>query len=500
MRSIQGRLIRTVLLGVVGVAAVTGALLYAYVRASLVRQFDEALLGKARALAMLVDRSAEGKIEFDFVPSAMPEFASPVNGEYFQMTREDGTTFASSPSLADRDLSPTAASSDGVCIGDLSLPDGRAGRAIELRFTPRPEVDDDGRPRIASGPAPTLLLTLARDRGELDRTLRVLWSSLLGGAIVLAFGSAGIVSWAVRRGLRPLRGVAEQAARINADTLDDRFPTAELPAELRPIATRLNDLLARLAESFRRERRFTADVAHELRTPIAELRAMAEVAMKWPEDATAASGQQQARDTLTIARQMEAVVTTLLSLARCHAGALAVSIRSSVDLCRLIHEAWQPLQASAIERGLQVDFDLPPAAKFSTDPALFSAVLANLFANAVRYTPRGGEVRCAASGTENGQFIVSVENTADNLRAEDLAHLFEPFWRKDAARTDGSHCGLGLALVSAYAKLLGLSIEADLPAADLFRITIAAKSSGAPAASRPVYSAANSNTAAAVTP
>jgi two-component system sensor histidine kinase QseC len=474
--SIQGGLIRTMLVGVVGGAAMTGAVLYLYVRAALLRQFDQSLLAKARALAMLVERSREGHLEFDFLPTAMPEFISAAGGEFFQMRRQDGTTFARSPSLQSGEF-PPAASTAEIAIHDLMLPVGRAGRAIELRFKPRPEVDDDGRPLSAAGPAPTLLLTLARDRVELDRTLRVLASSLLGAGMVLALGAAGLVGWAVRRGLRPLRGVADRAAAINADTLDERFPADELPAELVPIASRLNDLLARLQESFRRERRFTADVAHELRTPIAELRAMAEVALKWPEDATAASGQQQALDTLAIARQMESVVATLLSLARCHAGALAASVRPDVEVCRLVRDAWQGLDSTIAARRLRLEVRLPGTVEILTDPALLSAIFANLFSNAVRYAPTGGAISCTITPLARGGFGMTLENTTDDLRPDDLPHLFEPFWRKEAARTDGSHCGLGLTLVSAYASLLGLSVEADLPAASRFRITLATERS-----------------------
>jgi len=117
-------------------------------------------------------------------------------------------------------------------------------------------------------------------RDELTEALTALAFALLGcGAGLLAL-TVLVVPRLLRRELVPLDALAEQASHINADSLAMRFPISPLPGELIPISTRLNDLLARLELSFERERRFSADLAHELRTPIAELRTLAEVALK----------------------------------------------------------------------------------------------------------------------------------------------------------------------------------------------------------------------------
>jgi signal transduction histidine kinase len=100
-------------------------------------------------------------------------------------------------------------------------------------------------------------------------------------SLTFARKACPLSNWA---GLSPLNQLANQAASITADSLATRFPTEIWPGELTPISSRLNDLLERLEQSFERERRFSADLAHELRTPIAELRSLAELALKWPED------------------------------------------------------------------------------------------------------------------------------------------------------------------------------------------------------------------------
>ena len=231
-----------------------------------------------------------------------------------------------------------------------------------------------------------------------------------------------------------------------------------MPAELLPIGQRLNDLLARLDASFARERRFSADVAHELRTPIAELRALAEVALKWPDDLAAARSALQ--DALAVALQMESIATGLLALARCEGGLLPVR-PEAVPLDSLVDEIWQPLADQARVKKLSVRRGVPDGASWHTDPIALRVIVSNLLTNAVEYTPSAGEVRLRFEGSTGSERLL-ISNTTDHLRSEDLPYLFDRFWRKDASRTSSVHCGLGLALAKAYAESLGLSLRAGM--------------------------------------
>jgi two-component system sensor histidine kinase QseC len=252
--------------------------------------------------------------------------------------------------------------------------------------------------------------------------------------------------------------VADQAAAIDASTLQTRFPAQEMPLELRPICERLNELLARLEQSFERERRFSADAAHELRTPIAELRSLAEVALKWP------SGDGEAKtsfaDTLAAARQMEGIVNGLLAITRCEAGKQR-TVREQVEVAKLVDELWQPFVDKARSKELSVTRDVPAEARLETDRALFGSILNNLLSNAVEYTPPKGSIRIRYHLQDN-RWVVTVANAVGNLRAEDLPHLFQRFWRKDTARSTPEHSGLGLSLARAFAETLGMTLRAEL--------------------------------------
>ena len=464
-RHLTVRLVTVTLL----LAAGAGSALFAFVRSRLLAEFDRSLLAEARAISGAVLWESAGRLEFDYSAAGSPDADRTT---YFEIRRSDGTVFQRSPSLRGRDLSLATVGAGGPQFLEVHLSRKRLGRAVAFRFKPHPDQEDDPSGKAAqpatSAPAPELSLVLAGDRTGLDGTIRLLGWSLLLAAVVLSVGTALAVTWTVRRGLRPLERVAAQADAIRADSLHHRFSTHDLPAELRPICDRLNDLLARLQEAFERERRFTADVAHELRTPIAELRAMAEVALRWPQDASPA---QNYRDVLDIARHMESVVAALLDIARCESG-IRRAHAETIDLSELVREAWRPHDALAATRGLNVCWDLSPAVAVRSDRTMLLSMFGNLLCNAVTYTPHGGAIGCHVKRDANGAEL-TISNTCDSLDRDDLAHLFQPFWRKDAARSGGIHAGLGLALVSAYAAVLGIQVRVDLnPAGNVFRVEV----------------------------
>ena len=460
MNSIRRRLTIALLIGLCVLWAAGGTVLYLAIRNGLMVEFDDALKATAQGLAALTSQE-KGLVEVDFTGEFMPGFQHKRFPDYFQIWRPDGTIVKRSPSLKDSELPNRvlAAVKDPPCW-NLTLPDGRRGRAIGIRFVPQMEEDArDQQSQLKLNAMVTLVV--ARHRAALDHRLSRVATALLlvGGALAAMTGFA--VPVIVRRGLHPLNVLEEHVATIDAHSLQLRFPTGGLPTELRPICQRLNELMARLQSSFERERRFSADVAHELRTPIAELRTLSEVALKWPDDSGATWSAFQ--DALAIALHMESVATGLLALARCEGGLLPVHLEP-VFLAPLVKEICQPLSDEARAKQLSFSVNVPEETCWLADPALLRAILTNLLSNAVQYCPTGGSIRLSVERSgESGQLLVS--NTTDDLNADDLPHLFERFWRKDPARSSGIHCGLGLALTKAYAESLAMELRAELTGA-----------------------------------
>lgn len=458
MRSIRAKLVVGLVSAVLGVSLVAGTVLALVVRHRVTRDFDAALAGKARAMSAMVKRDRAGKVDVDFEEEILTEFAARRLPEYFEV-RDAAAVAERSPSLNGSNWS--TGTEPGARA--VTLPDGRPGRELVMRFVPEAKDEEDGVDR-PPGPAATRAVTLAVARGTepIRETMEVLGWGLGFAGVVMAAGAAAAVWAMVGRGLRPLRGVAEQAARIDAGTLSARFGS-DVPTELGPIVTRLNELLARLEAAFARERRFTAAAAHELRTPIAELRAMAEVAIRWPGEAP----QQGMSDVLAVARNMEALAASLLALSRCESGQEQAA-REPVDLAASVGRAWEAVARRAAERGITLDVRTDGnVATALADPAMLDAVARNLLDNAVEYAPSGTRIACQV-----GDGRLAVTNAQEGLSDADVASVFEPFWRRDKARTGGTHAGLGLSLVKAYAAAMGAQARAALTADRQFRIEL----------------------------
>jgi len=453
VKSIQQRLVFGVGAAYCLLWAVGGVAVYLVVRSGYVAEFDRVLKANAQALATVTNQRA-GQVETDYSEDLMPGFSPGRHADYFQLWLPDGSTRKRSRSLGDGDLPRRGGAVNSPEIWNLKLPDGRDGRAIGICFVP--QLDEEESPGSPHELKDEVMLVVARHRGNLDERLQELESALLavGGSMVVATVLMVIV--AVRLGLQPLWDLGERAAVIDAATLQLRFSTDNMPTELLPIAMRLNELLSRLESSFNRERRFSADVAHELRTPIAELRTANEVALKWPEDVTMARNALE--ESVAIALQMESMVAGLLALARCEAGQLPVR-PETVALLPFVREVWQPLASVASSKQAILDVQIPSTACWRSDASLLRSILSNLLSNAGQYCPQQGLIRVAvdATGTE-----LSISNVTEDLGTKDLPHLFERFWRKDPARSSNMHNGLGLTIARAYAEALGLHLRAEM--------------------------------------
>jgi signal transduction histidine kinase len=463
MSSIRWQLGARLLGGIVLVSMASGALLYSYVRKSLVGQLDASLAEKAQAIAHLVHEDEAGRLvldEDDLAPG--PEGAQ---GDLFEIWTEDGTSLARSRSLGSQGL-PRRFSRDRD-FWDMGLPGNRSGRAASLRLTIRPEIDEppgadeDEPPKI--GQPRVVWSAVARDRGPVDRALAVVLSGAVAATLLMAATAVVLVFFGIRSGLRPLRRLADEAAAANTDLLEHRFTADHLPRELEPIYGRLNDLLERLAAARRRERAFNANVAHELRTPLAELRAVCEVALKWPGEPEAQ--RRTIQEALDVALQMESLIGVLFALAHGNSGTVEAPVER-FDLSRVAQSTWQALEGRARERRLRWSFDWPAGALVESRRALVASIVRNLLTNAVEYTPQGGEIQGRVT-PRPGHLALSISNDADGLTAEDLPRLFEPFWRKDPSRSSRVHAGLGLSLVETYAALLGSEVRTELEAGQL---------------------------------
>jgi two-component system sensor histidine kinase QseC len=250
--------------------------------------------------------------------------------------------------------------------------------------------------------------------------------------------------------------------------LDVEFSSTNDVRELVGIRSRLDELIERLGSALERERRFTSAAAHELRTPLAELKTLAQVSDRWPEDHELRG--RVPRDVLALTARMQNTVESLLSFARATRES-PDSNTERVDLSSMLSRLVESNAPGAGEGRARISSSIEPALIASRDPTIIESVLRNLLDNAIAHGGKTSPISVRAR-RDGDSIVVEMENARGDLSESDLRHLFEPFWRKDSSRHGDRHSGLGLALVDAWVKSWGGTIRAELVAPDLVRFSL----------------------------
>lgn len=485
MQNFSQRLFRSIVPSILFILITAGVLLDVLIVERLEEEFDELLVAKSQGLIALSEFDESGFIVEQY-ERVLPQFTEQPGGEYFQFLNDDGQVLLSSESTpADAVL---AAANERVkrAYLDVILPDGRQGRLLRSRFLPRVDFDDVGGPgkdlemdtvmlprekeliptqlteiRVAEQVylREPLVLNLAISRENLDDLItRVHLLLIVTGLLTMA-----AITWLARRQIRetvkPLLAITHQVRELSPQDIDQRIDVQSSVAEFDFMQLQINQLLQRVSHAFQRERRFSGDVAHELRTPLAELRTLVEVRERWPDDTALAK--HFVGDVGQAASRMQRTVEALLALSRSEGDLsslkplqhLAKEVRDSVDISR---DA-----AKRRELTLLLSVDEQEVTLLGRDE--WPLMVSNLIANAIEYSQQGSTVFVALLvDIDQQRLSFSVSNTVTDLAPEDLPHLFERLWRKDKSRTSAQHSGLGLALVKACAERVDVDINSEL--------------------------------------
>ncbi len=260
------------------------------------------------------------------------------------------------------------------------------------------------------------------------------------------------MAWGVRRALEPVRQLSDELQARSAEDLQP-VPNTKTPSELQPLVEAMNGLFSRIEATLARERRFTADAAHELRTPLAVLRAQWDVVRR----AAPGADRDLAEGKLSLGlERLDRLVTQMLALSRLEAGSTALA-RQEIDWEQVVEQAMSDCLPLAERRRIELacDWSQPagrPPLPLLGDPALLAVLLRNLLDNAVRYAPAGSAVLLRF-----GESRLEVENDGEPLADDQLARLGERFYRPDGQDEIGS--GLGLSIVQRIAALHGMSVR-----------------------------------------
>ncbi len=289
-----------------------------------------------------------------------------------------------------------------------------------------------------------------------DATVRrFAWQYFSALPLIVLVG--GLLGWFMtKRGLRPLDEVVHAADSISGSNLSLRIPARGAGDELDRLIDTFNRMIGRLENSFEQMRQFTTDVSHELRTPITAVRGQLEVALM------TASSEQQLRDAIQTAleeaERLSDFVRAMLQLSQAESGQLALK-REPHDLCLAARDVLDQYRPAAEEASLSLITDFTGQCIAEVDRIQFDRLLSNLIANAIKYTPPGGEVRCRLRRSPHGVEL-SVEDTGRGIPKESLPRIFERFYRvPSSSTTEARGIGLGLSFVAWIAKAHGGTID-----------------------------------------
>ena len=300
-------------------------------------------------------------------------------------------------------------------------------------------------------------IQLAQDR-TVDEQFEKQFGVLVGVVLLCGIVVSVLIAITVaKRGLRPLEDMTRSLRRVGPTRLDERVPPNEWPRELQPVAIAFDDMLDRLEDSFTRLSQFSADLAHELRTPLANIRGEAEVALtrtRTPEEYEAVI-----ESNIAECARLSGIIDNLLFLARAEAAESKLQCawfdgRAALDRIVAYNEA------IAEERRLTIH--CLGEGKVYADQVLFGRAVSNLVDNAVRFTGDGGEIILSLT-TDSKAATIAIRDNGSGIPAEHLSRIFDRFYRVDPSRsTEGT--GLGLALVKSIVELHGgaVSVESEV--------------------------------------
>jgi two-component system heavy metal sensor histidine kinase CusS len=295
---------------------------------------------------------------------------------------------------------------------------------------------------------------------------RYLWIALALALVLCSLAGYQLA----RRGLRPIAEITATARRIRSTHLDERIRAAGLPQELHELAVKFNEMLDRLEDSFQRLARFSADIAHELRTPVNNLKGEAEVALTRPRSAD--EYREVLGSCLEECGRLSRLIDSLLFLARAENPQTQIA-KAAVDVGKELTTIREFYEAAAQEVGITLAAKSQPGVMANLDRSLFQQALGNLVVNALAHTKAGGSINLTASANGEGA-VVEVSDTGSGIAKEHLPYVCDRFYRADPARWSGSTgSGLGLAIVRSIVQLHqgAVAIDSEVGRGTTVRLT-----------------------------
>ena len=488
-KTISGQITWSLFLICILVFIITELLIMERTHSTLWRALDHDLEIRAEFLSSLVDIE-DGKVDFDIDDISQSDYKEDEGAAFFLiLNSENLEEIGRSPTLKNYSLPthknfPDRASGDSVYwTEDIH---GKAVRMVALCRLIKLDIEDD---EMAAGEEKKQIerehpIVSGEDNidsfgiyivGIQTKATELQYANMFRlTALALGLGLL-LLLWTGRmvllRNLKLLQDFRDEVQGISAKNLKPvQVPKVE---EIAQIAMTLNIVMKHLDEVFQRERQFTSNVAHELRTPIAEIRSLAEVVLDYSEDIEP-EARENFREILKSSIHLHSILENLLLLSRYDYAQLKTE-STMFEIGSVILPSLERIRSGRTARKLSLSHIIPENCLVYTDVHMFQTGFDNLLSNAVEYSPEGGaigvEIHCDSDNLE-----LVLYNQVDDITEEDLPFLFDRFWRKHRVRsTEDSHSGLGLSIAQVLFWHLGFEIKPELVDNQILRMTISGK-------------------------
>jgi signal transduction histidine kinase len=426
-------------------------------RTELLAAFDESLRSKALSIRALVRYDEESPAQLIFDTSGLPPSADADHPDTFMVYLANGELFARSPGWAGLPTNTRYSQNDFARFRENDVP----FRALVLKNVEILDREEDS----AATPARITVIYAASLLEVRSRVLRVgIYSGAAGILILLPM--SWLTVWAVRKSLNPLHDLVTRAGQISVRQWSFDAPeAAHVTPELAPLTAALETLLHRLHDSFARQRQFTGDLAHELKTSVAIIKSGAQVLLQNPRSAeeyrTGVEG------LLGDCDRLESLVERILRLARTEQWAEEGKREKleATDLVATCEAAISRVAALAAAKPVDIKLESKSPIQLRVDPDDLELIWLNLLDNAVRHSESGSQVTMKVETPHVNRVSVCVEDAGEGIAPADLPHIFERFRRGETSRTRYSGgFGLGLAICKAIVEAYGGQIAlASIP-------------------------------------
>jgi two-component system heavy metal sensor histidine kinase CusS len=457
VRSLAARLTAWYAFAAFALVLVATSVLYATVTRHMRRTERALVIDRLHTLQAVLSEPADPAPSIELIEEIEREWPGGARAHvYARILDSKGRSFTETRGMNDRDL-PLAAFPPPVpvhALTDSRITRREASGRIFALYSVRLNAAEESTDSITA--------QLAVDATD-DHTLLATYLRRMAVALVATLLIATWVGRRIaRRGFEPVERIGRTLRHIRSSTLYERLDASGLPIELSALAETCNEMLDGLEEAFAKLSRFSADIAHELRTPINNLRGEVEVALARPrssEEYRSVLG-----SCLEEAQRLSKLIASLLFLARAE-GAAVQARKQTLNLAGEIAAVAEFYEALASEAGVTLTVETAGRLEIPVDRSLFQSALGNLVENAITATPRGGRVTIRAA-RDAGEVRVDVSDSGRGIPAAELPRVFDRLHRVDPSRAGGGAsggAGLGLAIVKSIATLHGgtVSIRSD---------------------------------------